>query len=251
MNAGLGLGRELSCHRVHNSIWIGRLVGAAILLMSLAAWWLDRTLPGGDRILHVVSTAGIVVGGAMLGYGLWRRRFAAALHEHGSLFLTGDKGQPVSWREPAALRQDRRKKSAGALFGRRDRFTLVTRKGRVFTFTNHLKGAESLAIHIAKQLHAPLVVEALTAISKGHRASFGPVILSMAGIEAAGKCLEWPNVEKIERSNGVLRVIQRGKFLARKNGAIASIDNLSVLLACSDELGNRMVNAPTIDIVLR
>jgi hypothetical protein len=47
-------------------------------------------------------------------------------------------------------------------------------KGRVFTVTNHLKDAKALATHIAKQLHAPLVVEALTAISKGHHASFGP-----------------------------------------------------------------------------
>jgi hypothetical protein len=49
----------------------------------------------------------------------------------------------------------------------------------------------------------------------------------------------------------VARVIERGKFLAWKNVAIASIDNLPVLLAWIDEVGNRMVNAPTIDIVLR
>src|SRR5438067_12722487 len=114
--------------------------------------------------------------------------------------------------------------------------TLSDPQGRKRRLPSNMKGMDVLAERVADQPTAARFAEARAAIDRDEEARFGKALVlarekvSAPTLFGGYKSCALPEIEKVVVEAGVLRIRQRGKFLAFGGGSVGAILNVFLFL---------------------
>ena len=128
--------------------------------------------------------------------------------------------------------------------------TLTDPQGRKRRLPSNMKGMDVLAERVADQQTAARFAEARAAIDRGEEVRFGKALVldrekvSVRKLFGGYKSCALPEIEKVVVEAGVLRIRQRGKFLAFGGGSVGAIPNVFLFLRLLDALVARPTAIP-------
>jgi hypothetical protein len=120
--------------------------------------------------------------------------------------------------------------------------TLTDPQGRKRRLPSNMKGMDVLAERVADQQTAARFAEARAAIDRGEEVRFGKALIldrqkvSVRKLFGGYKSCALPEIEKVVVEAGVLRIRQRGRFLALGGGSVGAIPNVFLFLRLLDAL---------------
>ena len=120
--------------------------------------------------------------------------------------------------------------------------TLRDRLGKKRRIPGNMKGMDVLAERVADQQTGAQFPEARAALDRGEEVKFGKVMIvdrekvSVRKLFGGYKSCPIGEIERVSVENGMLRIRQRGKFLAFGGGSIGSIPNVFLFLRLLDTL---------------
>ena len=128
--------------------------------------------------------------------------------------------------------------------------TLTDPQGRKRRLPSNMKGMDVLAERVADQQTAARFAEARAAIDRGEEVRFGKALVldrekvSVRKLFGGYKSCALPEIVKVVVEAGVLRIRQRGKFLAFGGGSVGAIPNVFLFLRLLDALVARPTGIP-------
>jgi hypothetical protein len=128
--------------------------------------------------------------------------------------------------------------------------TLTDPQGRRRRLPSNMKGMDVLAERVADQQTAARLAEARAAIDRGDEVRFGKALtldrekVSVRKVFGGYKSCALRDIEKVSVDAGLLRIRQRGKFLAFGGGSVGAIPNVFLFLRLLDTLVARPTAIP-------
>ncbi|MBV9959646.1 MAG: hypothetical protein JO360_14580 [Acidobacteria bacterium] len=207
-------------------------LGLGAVMLYYAAFRMTADEGLFNKVLFIFGGACSLVGGVSVLYTNWMHRGErAALHEHGLLVERGGKRQSARWDEIAAVTERVEKMHVnGQHIYDRYLYTIEKRGGETFTLSNMVSGVDSIGRTIKRETFARMFPQALEAIERGEKISFGRVLVDTNGLEEGGARFLWTQLASVRVKDGVIEIKDRaGKRVL--SGQYGTTPNAHVLLA--------------------
>ena len=240
--AVVGLGGLKSLHTPSSRSRLLRFVGSGILAagglaMLLAALYLflfDMSMkPSDARALGILL---LLMGGLFALFGgstliqLWRKREAGvAIYESGFAYKDSDGVQQVRWEDIDAVWQNITKHYVNGIpTGTTYVYTVLTRNQKKYVFDKYFPAIQKLGTDILQCTSTVLFPRYWQALQSGQSAKFGPLAISLQGLTAGNKTLNWSDIKAVKIQRGVIAVKKEGRWFNWAQATVPQIPNFYV-----------------------
>lgn len=191
---------------------------ATLALWGLAAWrWFFAYSTYGPALVWRVTFPLILFSLVTLASGLAGVLATIRLgplvvttYERGLAVRRGRRGKLIRWGHIRHLRTSAvRYGFSGLSWGKRASLTLTLDNGERFRFTSALADIDGLIATVKGNVYPRLLEEYKRAFNQGQALGFGPLVLSMQGIQQGRSRLDWASLGRASLENGRLVLIPR------------------------------------------
>ena len=206
-----GLRRELRLLYLYLGV-VG--LGGALVMVTLGIWRAYVAYQHyGPALVWRWSTPSWIAAAVLATTGLislfilWRRHdMKIRLHANGMAYRRGGKVDIIFWRQVRAIRTSASRYLL-PIFGTRTRseLTLIMVGKRPFRLTGYFEGLDRLIKSVKEQIYPKLMADYVKAFRLGQPTVFGPLTLTMNGIQHGKRLIRWNKVRGID--------IERGKMI--------------------------------------
>jgi hypothetical protein len=116
-------------------------------------------------------------------------------------------------------------------------YTFINRQNQRLVISDSISGVEALAKSIDENIYPMLYAHAAEQYNAGQEITFGPVMISKAGIAINKKTYPWTEVKEVSIQRGFLKVSKKdGGWFSGASAATGVIPNLRVLLSIINQV---------------
>ena len=185
----------------------------------------------GDRATNAA------IGAALSAFALWcvvqivkKSSLSVVVHANGLRWREGGRERSIPWSEIEHIRTSRVKRLVSNVEVARTTVGRITLEdGREYVATNMLGDVGELLERVEREVVARRLPRESELLERGEARAFGPITVGPRGIALGARTVGWPDVERVEISDGTLIV------RARKGPAIevewSALPNARVLVA--------------------
>jgi len=221
-------------------LWAGAVVAVLYGVYEAYTWRRYGPVMIQDRLQTPLIVAFILfVIGIFVVWSLfanWKK--AAAVYERGLAYSSRKGLELWQWEQVARLFVAiTRHYTNGVYTGTTHVYTLMDNQSRKLVLNDSLEQIEALGQSVEAQTFPLLYASASSQYNSGVAVSFGPVLLSKAGLQFNKKVYPWADVKQVSIKRGVLQVARKdGGLFSGASVAVSGIPNLRVLLSILDQV---------------